>query len=274
MDSSTNFTDDGEPIIDLPMKEGIKEGKTIRLNACGLQCPGPIMQVYERMKELKEGDILEVLATDPGFINDIKVWCSRTGNTLLKTEKREKEFLAMIQKGMVEEVALSDAREEQYPISNSEDKTLVVFSGDLDKAIASFIIANGAASMGRKVTMFFTFWGLNILRKHEKMNVKKGFMDRMFGIMMPRGSQRLKLSKMNMAGMGPRMIRNVMKNKNISSLEDLIQAAIDSGIRIVACNMSMDVMGITKDELIDGVEVGGVASYLGAAEESNVNLFI
>lgn len=274
MDSSTSFTDAGEPIVDLPRREGLKEGKTVRLNACGLQCPGPIMQVFKRMKELEEGDVLEVLATDPGFINDIKVWCSRTGNTLLKTEKREKDFMAMIQKGRVEEVDLSDSKAEGQPMSSNEDKTLVVFSGDLDKAIASFIIANGAASMGRKVTMFFTFWGLNILRRHERVNVKKALMDRMFGFMMPRGSQRLKLSKMNMAGMGPRMIRNVMKNKNISSLEDLIRAAMDSGIRIVACNMSMDVMGITRDELIDGVEVGGVASYLGAAEESNVNLFI
>nr|WP_279230332.1 DsrE/DsrF/DrsH-like family protein [Thermohalobacter berrensis] len=151
---------------------------------------------------------------------------------------------------------------------------MVVFSGDLDKAIASFIIANGAAAMGRKVTMFFTFWGLNVLRKSEKVNVKKGFMDKMFGMMMPRGSKKLKLSKMNMAGMGPKMIRKVMKDKNISSLEELIQQAIKAGVRIVACNMSMDVMGISKEELIDGVEIGGVASYLGAAEESDVNLFI
>jgi peroxiredoxin family protein len=151
---------------------------------------------------------------------------------------------------------------------------MVVFSGDLDKAIASFIIANGAAAMGRKVTMFFTFWGLNILRKPEKVDVKKGFMDKMFGMMMPRGSKKLGLSKMNMGGMGAKMIRKVMNDKNISSLEDLIQQAIKSGIRIVACTMSMDVMGITKEELIDGIEYGGVAAYLGAAEESDVNLFI
>ncbi|WP_425447592.1 DsrE/DsrF/DrsH-like family protein [Dethiothermospora halolimnae] len=159
-------------------------------------------------------------------------------------------------------------------VNPNDDKSMVVFSGDLDKAIASFIIANGAAAMGRKVTMFFTFWGLNILRKHDKVKVKKGFMDKMFGMMMPRGSKRLGLSKMNMGGMGPKMIRRVMKNKNISSLEELIEAAIDNGVRVVACTMSMDVMGITKDELIDGIEYGGVAAYLGAAEESNVNLFI
>lgn len=151
---------------------------------------------------------------------------------------------------------------------------MVVFSGDLDKAIASFIIANGAASMGKKVTMFFTFWGLNILRKHEKVSVQKGFMDKMFGFMMPRGSKRLKLSKMNMMGMGGKMIRKVMKDKNVTSLEELIQSAIDSGIEIVACQMSMDVMGLKQEELIDGVKIGGVGYYLGEAEDSNVNLFI
>jgi len=128
--------------------------------------------------------------------------------------------------------------------------------------------------MGRKVTMFFTFWGLNILRKPEKVKVEKGFMDKMFGMMMPRGSKKLGLSKMNMAGMGPKMIRKVMNNKNISSLEDLIKQAINSGVNIVACTMSMDVMGITKEELIDGIDYGGVAAYLGAADESDVNLFI
>nr|WP_279380128.1 DsrE/DsrF/DrsH-like family protein [Sporosalibacterium faouarense] len=155
-----------------------------------------------------------------------------------------------------------------------DDKTMVVFSGDLDKAIASFIIANGAASMGKEVTMFFTFWGLNILRKPEKVKVKKSFMDKMFGMMMPRGSKKLQLSNMNMAGMGPKMIRKVMNDKNVNSLEELIELAKKSGIRMVACTMSMDLMGITKDELIDGVEYGGVAAYLDAAEESNVNLFI
>lgn len=150
----------------------------------------------------------------------------------------------------------------------------MVFSGDLDKAMASFIIANGAASMGKKVTMFFTFWGLNILRKPESVPVKKGFMDTMFGLMMPKGSKKLTLSKMNMLGLGTKMMRMVMKNKNVSSLEDLIQAALDSGIEIVACQMSLDVMGLKPEELIDGVKLGGVGYYLSQAEDSNVNLFI
>ncbi|MTI69162.1 MAG: CoA-disulfide reductase [Firmicutes bacterium] len=265
-DSNIEYEEDGDPV---DMKK--ENSETYKLNCSGLSCPGPIKQVFMRVKDLNDGDILEVTATDPGFVSDIKTWCKRTGNTLIKTEKRDKDFLAVLRKG--KETSKVKKKETQV-IKENDDKTMVVFSGDLDKAIASFIIANGAAAMGRDVTMFFTFWGLNVLRKPEKVNVKKSFMDRMFSKMMPRGSKKLGLSKMNMAGMGPKMIRKVMKDKNIDSLEDLIKQAIDSGVNIVACGMSMDVMGITEKELIDGVEIGGVAAYLGAAEESNVNLFI
>ena len=151
---------------------------------------------------------------------------------------------------------------------------MVVFSGDLDKAIASFIIANGAATMGKKVTMFFTFWGLNVLRKPEKIKTPKNIIEKAFGMMMPRGSKKLGLSRMNMGGMGAKMIRGVMKDKNIQSLEDLMDAAIKNGVEIVACTMSMDVMGIKKEELIDGITYGGVGYYLGEADDANVNLFI
>nr|WP_281201164.1 DsrE/DsrF/DrsH-like family protein [Orenia metallireducens] len=151
---------------------------------------------------------------------------------------------------------------------------MVVFSGELDRAIASFIIANGAAAMGSEVTLFFTFWGLNILRKKEEVKVKKSMMDKMFGKMMPQGSEKLPLSNMNMFGMGAKMIRKVMKDKGVDSLEALIGQAKLNGVRLVACQMSMDVMGIKKEELIEGVEVGGVASFLSDAEESNMSLFI
>jgi peroxiredoxin family protein len=154
------------------------------------------------------------------------------------------------------------------------DKTMVVFSGDLDKALASFIIANGAAAMGRKVTMFFTFWGLNILRKEDSPAVEKSMVEKIFGWMMPKGSKKLKLSKMNMGGMGTKMMRMVMQDKNVSSLEDLIRQAMSNGVEMVACTMSMDVMGIKEEELIDGVKLAGVANMLAAAEESDTNLFI
>lgn len=239
------------------------------LDCCGLQCPGPIMKVNEALSQMKEEEILKVSATDMGFAKDIDSWCKRTGNTLIKTERVDRENIVYIQKG--EKIVSTHHQEVQ---NVAEGKTLVVFSGDLDKVLASFIIANGAAAMGRPVTMFFTFWGLNALRKSNHVKVKKSVMDQLFGMMMPRGSKKLKLSKMNMAGMGTAMMKKVMKDKNVDSLETLMKHAQESGIRLVACTMSMDVMGIKKEELIDGVEFAGVASYLGDAEQSNVNLFI
>ncbi len=249
------------------------------LDCSGLQCPGPIMRVFQTIKEMNDGEILQVSATDMGFARDIEAWCRRMGNTLLKAEKSGKETIVYIQKGQgAGFVSESDIA---APIVHGgshapapQGKTLIVFSGDLDKVLASFIIANGAAAMGRPVTMFFTFWGLNALRKTDKQNVKKPFMDAMFGAMMPRGSSKLTLSNMNMGGMGTAMMKKVMRDKNIDSLEDLMKQAMFNGVRIVACTMSMDVMGITRDELIDGIEYAGVAAYLGDAEESNVNLFI
>jgi len=153
-------------------------------------------------------------------------------------------------------------------------KTMIMFSGDLDKAMAGLIIANGAAAMGDEVTMFFTFWGLNILRKAQKIKVRKSFMEKIFGFMMPRGADRLGLSKMNMGGMGTLMMKGIMRKKRVSSLPELIESAQELGVKFIACTMSMDVMGIKKEELIDGVEYAGVATYLGEADEANVNLFI
>jgi peroxiredoxin family protein len=152
--------------------------------------------------------------------------------------------------------------------------TMVVFSGDLDKAIASFIIATGAAAMGKQVTMFFTFWGLNVLRKEEYVKVEKSFMDKMFARMLPRGPEKLGISKMNFGGLGGKFMKYTMKKKNIVSLKELIEMAQDLDVKMVACTMSMDVMGITQEELIDGLDYAGVASYLADADESKLNLFI
>lgn len=243
----------------------LAEGNIIKLNACGLQCPGPIMQVFKRIETMENGDVLEVEATDPGFVKDIKAWCLRTGHRLLDSGKGDLSFHARIQKG-----GMSVPKN----VTSNNDKTMVVFSGELDKAIASLIIANGAASMGRKVTMFYTFWGLNILRKPEKVKVKKNFLSKMFAGMMPRGMGKLKLSNMNFLGMGPKLIRHTMKVNNVDQLEVLMQQAMDAGVEMMACTMSMELMGITKEELMDGVTYGGVATYLGAAEEADVNLFI
>lgn len=260
-----------------------KKERSIKiLDCCGMQCPGPIMKVNEALKEMEEGEQLCVTATDMGFARDVQAWCNRTGNRLVNVERENHENKVTIEKGCknpAEGTAASGCAcpsgsgTTQYPAEN-QGKTIIVFDGDLDKVLAAFIIANGAAAMGRPVTMFFTFWGLNALRKPEKVKVKKPFLDRMFGMMMPRGTGKLKLSNMNMCGMGTRLMKKVMKDKNVSSLEELMRQAMAQGVRLVACTMSMDVMGITKEELIDGVELAGVASYLGDAEVSNVNLFV
>ena len=238
------------------------------LDCCGLQCPGPIMKVNETLKEMKPGETLKVSATDMGFARDVENWCARTGNTFISKERDGKQNIVTIQKGN------NETKEKETLTSLPQGKTIIVFDGDMDKAMASFIIANGAAAMGRPVTMFFTFWGLNILRKKEKVKVKKSFIESMFGKMMPRGVDQLKLSNMNMMGMGSKMMKYVMKSKNVASLDQLIEDAKRNGVKLVACTMSMDVMGIKEEELIDGVELAGVASYLADAENSNVNLFI
>ncbi|MFX3623680.1 MAG: DsrE/DsrF/DrsH-like family protein [Ectobacillus sp.] len=159
-------------------------------------------------------------------------------------------------------------------MANQDKATMIVFSGDLDKALASFIIATGAAAMGKQVTMFFTFWGLSVLRKEQYVNVKKTFTEKMFEKMLPRGPEKLGISQMNFGGLGAKMMKSVMKKKNITSLKDLIELAKELDIKMVACTMSMDVLGITEEELIDGVDFAGVATYLADADESNINLFI
>jgi len=155
-----------------------------------------------------------------------------------------------------------------------EQTTIVLFSGDLDKAIAAFIIANGAAAYDHDVTIFFTFWGLNTMRKDEVVKTEKGLLEKMFGWMMPRGANKLGLSNMNMLGMGPKMIKHVMKKHNALTLPQLIELAKEQGVKLVACTMTMDLLGLKKEELVDGMELAGVAAYLGDATKAKVNLFI
>ena len=261
------------PIADVKKEVSVEQAtitNKIRLDCCGMQCPGPIMEVFRSVKEMKDGELLEVSASDPGFAKDIASWCKRTGNTLVSNEERDGAYVATIRRGTnapaVQKAAQADAA--------SKGKTIIVFDGDMDKVLASFVIANGALAMGRPVTMFFTFWGLTALRKTEKVPVKKSLIEKMFGFMLPRGAGKLKLSKMNMGGMGTAMMQGIMKDKNIDSLETMMKKAMENGVKIIACSMSMDVMGIHPEELIDGVEIGGVGTYLGDAEESDVNLFI
>jgi len=252
-------------------EKALSEGRSIKSNmeidATGLQCPGPLLKLAEGMKQANAGEVVKIRASDPGFVSDVKVWAEKTNNQLLSIHQIDKEIVANLKKGIETQTKGSVG---VYPNA----KTMVVFSGDLDKAIAAFIIANGAASMGRKITMFFTFWGLNILRRENKVNVNKTMVEKMFGKMMPRGAKKLSLSKMNMFGIGKSMIKGIMKKKNILSLPELIDSAKKAGVRLIGCQMTMDLMGIKKDELIDGVEIGGVATFLGSADESNMTLFV
>jgi NADPH-dependent 2,4-dienoyl-CoA reductase/sulfur reductase-like enzyme/peroxiredoxin family protein/rhodanese-related sulfurtransferase/TusA-related sulfurtransferase len=237
------------------------------VDACGLQCPGPILKLYNKVKEINPGDVVTVKATDFGFTSDVGAWADRTGNKLLSLDSEGGVITAKIQKGL-------EKKQEASGLAMTQDKTMVIFSGDLDKAIAAFIIANGAASMGHKVTMFFTFWGLNILRKDNPPSVKKNLIERMFGFMMPRGADKLTLSKMHMAGMGSAMIKGIMKKKNVYSLPVMIQMARENGVILQACQMSMDLMGIKQEELLDGIENVGVATFIHASDESNATIFI
>lgn len=154
--------------------------------------------------------------------------------------------------------------------------TIILFSGDYDKAMAAYIIANGAAAYDHEVTIFHTFWGLNALRKDEDVMLpkKKGMMENLFAKMMPRGANKMGLSKMNFAGMGPKMIKSVIKKHNAVPLPQLIEMAQEQDIKLVACTMTMDLFGLQAEELLDGIEYAGVAAYLGDAQDGNVNLFI
>lgn len=240
----------------------------IKVDACGIQCPGPILKLKQAMDVLAVGQQLEVRATDAGFPRDAEAWCRTTGH----------KFLGKRAEGGIQVVEIEKAApqvvEATQPQTSEQGKTLILFSDDLDKTLATFVLANGAAATGKKVSIFFTFWGLNAIKKVRKPKVKKDIFGRMFGWMLPADSTQLALSKMNMLGIGSKMMRYLMRKKGVDSLETLRQQAIDQGVEFIACQMSMDVMGIKREELLDNVTVGGVASYMERAEQANVNLFI
>ena len=241
--------------------------KTIRVDACGLQCPGPILKMKKTMDGLASGERVEITATDPGFPRDAAAWCSSTGNQLISKEASGGKSVVIIEKGEPKACNI---------VTSCEDKgkTFIMFSDDLDKALATFVLANGAAATGQKVTIFFTFWGLNVIKKLHKPETEKDIFGKMFGMMLPSSSKKLKLSKMSMGGIGGKMMRYIMNKKGIDSLESLRQQALENGVEFIACQMSMDVMGVKQEELLDEVTIGGVATYMERADNANVNLFI
>ena len=241
--------------------------KTVRVDACGLQCPGPILKMKKTMDTLAPGERVEIVSTDPGFSRDAAAWCNSTGNSLVSKESDGGKSVVVIEKGEPKSCSMVTS-------CDGKGKTFIMFSDDLDKALATFVLANGAAATGQKVTIFFTFWGLNVIKKLHKPKVEKDIFGKMFGMMLPSSSMKLKLSKMSMGGIGGKMMRYIMKQKGIESLESLRRQALENGVEFIACQMSMDVMGVSREELLDEATIGGVATYMERADNANVNLFI
>jgi peroxiredoxin family protein/TusA-related sulfurtransferase len=248
------------------------------INVCSLQCPGPILKVREALNLLNVGQVLKVIANDTGFFKDLPSWCTSTKNSLIGIKKDGVVIEAFVRKGehccTTEEVIPCKKGKDSSFATDTKKSTIVLFSNDMDKAMAAMIIATGFASLGHNVSIFYTFWGLNVLRKESPPSVKKDLLSRMFGFMMPRGAGKLTLSKMHMMGMGTAMMKHVMKNKNVGSLPNLMKQAQEMGVKFLACDMAMNVMGIKPEELIDGVEIAGVANFAALSEQSSTTLFI
>ena len=255
---------ESKSLRDLPVAP---TGTMIELDCTGLACPGPIMRLASAIKEAEAGDEVKVTVSDPGFALDGPAWASKNGHTLVDMEPHGPGYVATFRKGGVAPVITASS---QSPAKTS----MGVFAGDLDKVLAAFIIANGALAMGQEVSMFFTFWGLNALRREDPPARERSTMDRMFGAMMPQGADKLTLSQMHMAGAGTKMIKSVMKQHDVPSLPELISSAQQGGARLIGCTMTMDLLGIAQSDLLDGVELGGVATFLGEAQESGTTLFI
>jgi NADPH-dependent 2,4-dienoyl-CoA reductase/sulfur reductase-like enzyme/peroxiredoxin family protein/TusA-related sulfurtransferase/rhodanese-related sulfurtransferase len=271
-DATPSEVDSHTPMISyaedtsLPTPARAATGITVDLDCTGLACPGPIMKLQRAIDELRPGDEILVHVSDPGFRLDAPAWATRNGHTMVDITPEGPGYAARFRKGgHVLGGAAARIRDK---------KAFIVFSGEFDKVLAAFIIANGALAMGDEVSMFFTFWGLNTLRRPDSPTRDKAPLDRMFSAMMPSGPDALPLSTMNMLGGGPAMIKKVMRDHNVPSLPELIASAQQGGVRLFACTMTMDLLGIRAEDLIDGVELGGVATFLGEANESNGRFFI
>ena len=237
------------------------------IDVTGMQCPGPLLETYKAVQGVSEGEGVKVIATDPGFASDVVSWAKTNGHDLVSLNLEGNKYIAEIVKG-------HRAQDQGQKTINQENATLVLFSGELDKALAAMIIAQGAAAQGKKVSIFFTFWGLNALRRENNVVTEKNMIEKMFGFMMPKGANKLPLSSMNMMGVGAGMIKDIMKQKNVDSLPTMMKNSQALGVKFIACQMSMDLMGIKKEELIDGVEIGGVGTYIANNENVGTTLFI
>ena len=261
-----------------PKQAGNSNSKVINVDCSGLACPGPIMKLHKAITEGKNGDIFNVIATDFGFEDDIVTWTKKNKHTLLSISNDGQTVKASISKGskMTMDVGKDSKALAQMMIGEKENATIVLFSGNYDKVIAALIIAQAAASIGKKVTVFATFWGLNALRikPDKRSGHKKKIMKKMFGIMMPMGVDKMGLSSMNMGGIGKKIIASTMKKHNVKSPSEMLNDSIGLGVDFIACTMSMDLLGITKDEIIKGASFAGAAKYVSKADDSSITLFI
>lgn len=264
-DTPANMEESATPVS--IREEPAAPSRTVQVDACGMQCPGPILKMKKTMDTLVPGERVQITSTDPGFARDAAAWCNSTGNKLISKESAAGKSIIVIEKEEPKACSMVTSCE-------GKGKTFIMFSDDLDKALATFVLANGAAATGQKVTIFFTFWGLNVIKRLSKPKVEKDTFGKMFGMMLPSSSLKLKLSKMSMGGIGGKMMRYIMHSKGIDSLESLRRQALENGVEFIACQMSMDVMGVKKEELLDEVTIGGVATYMERADNANINLFI
>jgi peroxiredoxin family protein len=187
----------------------------------------------------------------------------------------EAEVKSLAQAALAQSARLDGTAELMKGSGQEEKLSLIVFSGSLDRLIAAFVLATGAAAMGMKVSMFFTFWGTAALRL-DNVRVKKTFLERMFGWMLPKGVKKLPLSQMNMGGGGPAMIRYIMKKNGVASVEEMIELSKELGVELNVCTMSMDLLGMKPDELIDypGRTFCGVAKFIETAAPGKITMFL
>lgn len=244
-------------------------GAERKLDVRALACPGPIVRLKGEVEKLAPGETLRLLAA-ASFAPDLEAWSRASGNELAAVEKQGDQLEAVIRRGG----APAESAAAPAAVPGGDSAAIILFSNDLDKAMAALILACGMAASGAKVGIFFTFWGLSVLRKNPAPATSKNFISRLFGWMLPRGASKLALSKMNLAGLGSAMMKQVMKQQHVTSLPDLLREARELGVKFVACEMAMNVMGITREELIEVDEVAGVASFAAMAKESSTTLFI
>ncbi|MGN0849704.1 MAG: FAD-dependent oxidoreductase [Victivallaceae bacterium] len=246
------------------------EAKTV-LDVRTLACPGPVVRLKNEFEKLNQGETCKLMAAK-SFAPDLAAWSSSNGNTVISQQNKDDYLEALIMKGAPATTdAGAVATNNTVQVKNG---AIILFSNDFDKVMAALIIACGMAAAGMKTGIFFTFWGLNALRRNPAPPVKKSFIQKMFGFMMPCGVNKLVLSKMNFGGMGTAMMKDIMKKQNVMSLPDLLRQARELGVKFTACEMAMNVMGITREELIEVDEVAGIASFVESAKGNANTLFI